>query len=463
VTWKGQLTAFDETAKLLLADEMAAHPVFASSVGLIDYDSALPDLSADAQQDRDRAEDGWLQRFHELPDHELKFAERIDRSLVVMVLQGRKVMRDWQKLRRMPDSYTGTALGGVHRLVLNRLRPASELAEAIVARLEGTAALLATGKENLSPDLAHPDLVRRAIGQARSGAAYVRRVAAEFPEELRAPIQRAGDTAAIAYDDFATYLEDLAQSAKGEWAIGEDRYDGLLRYAEGLSYGAREMREQARETMAELQNRIRKHLAEAGQYDGGDWRQALEDLTADAPADEVAMLEGYQQQAAAARDFCLSHGLVTMADGEQCVVQPAPPFTRPMIAVASYIFPPPFARATKGYFCVPYSPDGADPDQVAERLRANNHTLMPAIAAHEAYPGHHWHLSRFAATNDRPLRNVFASTYFTEGLGTLLGTAHGRVRLLPRAASATPSAGEPGLPRRPGRGGYLPAPRRDDG
>lgn len=416
-TGTGQRTAFDEMAQALLTEEMKAHPVLASSVGLVEHDAALPDLSADAQLGQDRAEDDWLLRFRELSDHDLTLAERIDRSLVVMAFQGRQVMRDWHKLRRMPDSYTGTALGGVHRLVLNRLRPAAELADAVVARLEGTPALLAVGKANLDPALANADLVRRAIGQARSGAAYVHRVANEFPEDLRARVQRAGDVAALAYDDFAAHLEELAQSAEGGWAIGEERYDGLLRHAEGLTYGAREMREQARETLAELQARIRKELTAAGRYDGDDWQQALASLGNDAPDDEAAMLRGYQQQTVAAREFCREHGLVTLLDGEECVVQPAPLFVRPMVAVASYIFPPPFTRTTKGYFSVPYAPDGAGPELVAERLHANDYGLMPAITAHEAYPGHHWHLSRFAAVNGRPLRNVLASTYFTEGWG----------------------------------------------
>jgi uncharacterized protein (DUF885 family) len=40
---------------------------------------------------------------------------------------------------------------------------------------------------------------------------------------------------------------------------------------------------------------------------------------------------------------------------------------------------------------------------------------VPTITAHEAYPGHHWHLTTMGEAP--PLRRVHRSTYFTEGWG----------------------------------------------
>jgi uncharacterized protein (DUF885 family) len=41
---------------------------------------------------------------------------------------------------------------------------------------------------------------------------------------------------------------------------------------------------------------------------------------------------------------------------------------------------------------------------------------MPTIAVHEAYPGHHWHLT-WVQGNERKLRKVLSTSYFTEGWG----------------------------------------------
>ena len=49
------------------------------------------------------------------------------------------------------------------------------------------------------------------------------------------------------------------------------------------------------------------------------------------------------------------------------------------------------------------------------RLSNNGWFGMPTIAAHEAYPGHHWHL---VTMQEAPvLRQVDRSAYFTEGWG----------------------------------------------
>jgi uncharacterized protein (DUF885 family) len=98
------------------------------------------------------------------------------------------------------------------------------------------------------------------------------------------------------------------------------------------------------------------------------------------------------------------------------VVEPSPPFQRPVLAVASYMTPPAFRGGRTGHFFVPYPPDGTPPDEVQKRLATNSFSSIPTIAVHEAYPGHHWHLT-WALRQPRPLRKVIGSTYFVEGWG----------------------------------------------
>ena len=161
-----------------------------------------------------------------------------------MVLRGRELMRDWADWRRSPDHYAGTALSAVFVLLTTRLRPEPELAAAVAARLRGTPALLDQGMANLDPALAHPALLRRALGQIAAGAVYARTVADEFAnEESAALVRDAGELAAAAFERFGEHVEALVEKATGEWAIGEQRYDALLREAEGLGYGTRELRE----------------------------------------------------------------------------------------------------------------------------------------------------------------------------------------------------------------------------
>jgi uncharacterized protein (DUF885 family) len=416
---------FDLLVGELMADEFAADPVLGSALGLTEYDEWLPDLSADAVAARERAEDEWSERLGALPEADLTGAERVDRDLVLMVLRGRAVMRDWADWRRSPDHYAGTALTGVFNLLLNRLRPEPELAIAVAARLRAVPRLLEQGSANLDPDLAHPALLRRAMGQVGAGAAYARSVAAEFPaDDDRSLVAAAGEVAAAAFEQFGADVESLVDRARGDWAIGEARYDALLRQAEGLSYGTRELRDKGAAAYDELAADMRRRALELRGTE--DFFAVLRELNEDHPGTPEEMLALYQEATDAARAFCVEHELVTLPPGERCVVAPSAPFTRAMLAVAHYMMPPPFAGAgpsgaRPGHFFVPYPPEGATPEQVAARLATNNRHGAWSIAVHEAYPGHHWHFARLAADaaagDARPLRFVFGSAYFVEGWG----------------------------------------------
>ena len=418
---------FDALAAEIADAELAAAPTLGSSLGLTEYDELLPDLSAEAVAARHAREDRWTARLEALDDAALQPAERVDRDLVLMVLRGRRVMRDWADWRRSADGYAGTALSGVYGLLLHRLRPEPELARAVAARLEETPRLLDEGRANLDPDLADPTLLRRALGQVAAGAAYARGVAGQLAEGPgRAAVGEAGERAAAAFERFGEHLSALAGRAHGEWAIGEERYDGLLREAEGLAYGACGMRERGQAAYDELAADMRERVRSLG--GGDDWRDYVLAFNEDHPETAEQMLAEYQEATTAARVFCAERDLVTLPEGERCAVVPSAPFTRPMIAVAHYIPPPPFATSFAGtgslgvgHFFVPYPPEGATPEQVQQRLATNNRHGLWSITTHEAYPGHHWHFAwiaaQAAAGRARPVRSLFGSTYFVEGWG----------------------------------------------
>jgi uncharacterized protein (DUF885 family) len=266
----------------------------------------------------------------------------------------------------------------------------------------------------------------------RAGIGYARSVSAEFDETSgRADVAAAGDVAAQALERFAEHVASLAETAHGEWAIGEAQYDALLREAEGLGYGTRELRERGQAAYDDLAADMSARARKLRGHD--DWLGILKEFNEDRPETPEEMLGLYQEATAAARAFCVEHELVTMPDGEECAVVPSAPFSRSVVAVAHYMQPPPFAppegeHAQTGHFFVPYPPDGATPDEVAARLATNNKHGLWSIAVHEAYPGHHWHFAWLAANSrgaldnqsgggGRPLRSIFGSTYFVEGWG----------------------------------------------
>ena len=407
----------DDLAAVLqqwLDEEMDAVPVRASALGVDGYDDRLGDYSEAATLAREKRDDHWRAVLERFADDALTPDERIDRDLVLASLRGRLVMRGWANWRRDPAGYLGVCLQGVFTLFLNRLHPEPELVRFAEARLREVPDVLAAGKANLSAELANPVIVGRGAGQARAGITYARElVPAEVADPaLRARLADAGEVAAAAFADFLSFLEDLGSRATGPYAIGEERYTGLLEHKELLGYGAAEMREKGRGAYAELDAEMQEL---AGKVAGtADWRQVVEDLNADHPSSPEAMRQTYEEWTERARQFLRDTDLVTLPDGERCLVDPSPPFQRPIMAVASYSSPPAFKPGLTGHFFVPFPPEGTPPEEVAKRLATNSHSSIPTIAVHEAYPGHHWHLS-WMHKLDRPVRKVVTTSYFTEG------------------------------------------------
>jgi uncharacterized protein (DUF885 family) len=406
-------SSFASLVTTFLKEEYDDSPTLASSLGLTEYDEKLDDTSATAFKQRIASDDAWLDRFKRVADADLSPSERIDRDLLISVLRGRQLVQPLEMWKRQPATYLNPGLNGVFSLFLHRLRPEKELAEAARSRLSQVPRNVSDGIANLDLTRAPRVYLERAIGQARAAAKYARELVPNEVKDAGAKqrLAEAGAAAAKAFDEFATYLEARKDDAKGSYAIGEELYTGLLREKELLPFGARELREKGAEQWTLLSteaNRIAKEI------DGGTWQETCERLNKiHAPTPE-GMREEYEEWTEKARSFLRDTGLVTLPKGEECSVEPSPPFQRPILAVASYQRPPAFKDTLHGHFFVPYPPDGTSNEEVQKRLEGNCSAGIPTTSVHEAYPGHHWHLV-MAKANPSHVRRIFGTAYFSEG------------------------------------------------
>jgi uncharacterized protein (DUF885 family) len=402
----------------LVADYVAWYfennPATAQFLGAEGYDGTLGDYSAEALLRRERETAGWLERFEALGPAE-QLDDEIDRRLAVSQLRGQRLLADWPAWRRDPSFYLSGSLFGLLTPYVYRLHPEPDLVEDTLGKLADLPALLAACRENLDPDLAAPLIVGRGLGQARTARAFL---TSSLPgmlgdEALAARLRDAAEPAAAAFDETAAFLEDLQGKASGDWRMGERLYSALLRERELLGYGAAELHERGRAAYADLDAELRG-LARRITGDSEDWHAVIADLQLDHPPTLEAMREEYEAETERARRFSRERGLVTFAEGEECRVVPSPEFQRPILSVASYLSPPPLTPSRIGHFFVPYTPADFTEEQVRQRLATNSRAQIPTISVHEAYPGHHWHLS-WSANSTRDLRKVHRTPYFSEG------------------------------------------------
>ena len=408
------MPSFAELTTEFLNAEFDDSPVRASSLGLTDFDDQLDDLSEAAFERRRAADADWLERFRGVDPDALDFDDAIDRDLVISILRGRQIVEDWQVWRRQPDTYLNPGMSGIFGLFLHRLRPVEELVDAAVSRLGLIPGNLEDGKRNLRPEMVPAIFLDRAANQARAGARYVREILPSQIDDgpLRAKLAQAGEGAGSAYDDYVAFLEEMRPGATGEWALGEERYSALLREKELLGFDARELRDRGQAAYDELAEELTRCARELRGTD--DWKAVLDELNEDHPRTPEEMRVGYEEWTERARQYLREHRLVSFPEGEECAVVPSPPFQRPVLAVASYMQPPPFSDRMLGHFFVPFPPDGASEDEIQKRLATNSYPGIPTTAVHEAYPGHHWHLVMMKANPSR-VRQVYRTPYFSEG------------------------------------------------
>lgn len=408
------MPSFSELTDEFLLQEWEDSPVRASSLGLTEYDDRLDDLSEAAITRRNRRDAEWLDRFNAVEPAELSFDDQIDRELVISILRGRQIVEDFEAWRRQPDTYLNPGMSGIFGLFLHRLRPMEQLVDSAVSRLRLIPGNLEDGKRNLRPEMVPGIFLDRAANQARAGARYVREILPGQMDDhrLRAKLREAGEATASAYDDYVAFLEEMRPSAVGEWALGEERYSALLLEKELLGFDARELRERGRAAYDELATELTRCARELRGTD--DWKSVLDELNEDHPRTPEAMRVGYEEWTQKAREYLREHRLVSFPEGEECAVVPSPPFQRPVLAVASYMSPPPFSDRMLGHFFVPFPPDGASEDEIQKRLASNSYPGIPTTAVHEAYPGHHWHLV-MSKSNPSRLRQAFRTPYFSEG------------------------------------------------
>jgi uncharacterized protein (DUF885 family) len=406
---------FQELVDSFLSEEFEASPVLGSSLGLTEYDDRLDDLSAETFYRRDADATRWRERFAAVTNAELDTAQQIDRDLAIAVLRGREILAGWEGWRRDPQTYTGPILQGVFGLFLHRLRPEPELAASAARRLAEAPRVVEQGMANLSANLAHPLIVGRGAGAARGGVRYLREL---LPADVEVGANRdlllaAGAKAADALERWVVHLDDLAKRATGTWVLGEERYSRLLREREALPYDARALREVGQAEYDRLDAEMR---AIAARIDAGaDWATVLDQANEDHASTEEGMRAGYEEWTGRARQFLLDTGLVSLPDGERCLVEPTPVFQRPVLGVASYASPPAFSGSVLGHFFVPYAPDGTPEAEVQERIASNSRGKIPTTAVHETYPGHHWHLVMRNTRQPSRIRRTFSTPYFNEG------------------------------------------------
>lgn len=214
--------------------------------------------------------------------------------------------------------------------------------------------------------------------------------------------------------DFVGYLEtDLLPRSDGDWALGKDAYDFILRNRWHMADSAVDILRRGQQAFAETEQ-LAQQVAERIEP-GLHWTEVYEKLKDEhPPADGIKA--AYQQQMDAAQVFVREHGILTLPEGERVITIDTPPAMRRSSPFGTFQSADPYDGGLEGRLILTPIESWMSPEQQAARLRSHHDAWIPVIAVHEAYPGHH---AQALKVNENPnlLRRVIRESIFSEGWG----------------------------------------------
>jgi len=411
-------------------------PVVATYLGaaaldpqLAGVDGRLRDYSPQGLRTEDAQLAQFRTRFAKLAPAGLSPRRRIDRSVA---LAGIAFLEHLHTVRRHQqsslDSYVDEPVRGVDWQIQGMTATGGAAYgtdaewQAVIARVRAVPAYLATAEQQLAAGVAAhntPDgrvLLEFGMKSAAADAEYFEGTLPQLAADASASAQRAalmhdltaaGEAAAAAYRHLAAMVRGVffeegsggepelkAEFRADRFALGEAEYDWALRNNLRLSSSAAELYAQSwpavEATRAEMVQ-LAREIAASHQWpragDGaGVVRAVFEQLSRNAPQSDAEMLEGYRRTGARIIAYARATGLFEVPADYRLEVLATPPPLRASIAGGAYYPAPPFKQTGVGRFYI--TPTGEN----AAALRSqHDYASMPALAAHEGFPGHDWH------------------------------------------------------------------------
>jgi uncharacterized protein (DUF885 family) len=377
-----------------LVDELVAgDPVLATSLGLPEGLDSLGSFSPASVAARVAVARRGLEELGQVaaegPADAPPPAAATEAAVAIPLL--RRVLRRYELRREhrlVPGLYVDHATEALLPLMMRELAPDADRLAALDARLRAVPGLFEEARANLEPGLPSA-FVESGVEQAEALLDLVGDTARDVARDLGRPgaLDAASAAACTAVESFRDHLRDtLLPVSVATCAAGRAVLDDILRYEHMLDETPEQIAAVGRGLLAETQAEM-KALARSMGYT--DAEVAVAALGAVGPSPRE-LVERYGRTVREAREYVVSHDLVTLADGEELRVLATPRCLRGVLPLAAYDAPGPFAARQLGFYYVTPPPEGSGIELASFHCDAS----MATVGVHEAYPGHHVQLTR---------------------------------------------------------------------
>jgi hypothetical protein len=378
---------YDTVVKTYFDQEVALHPVTATSLGLHAGDAKLDDQSATAHTLEANHLHAALDGLGRVDRTKLTPLQRDDLDLLAAQIGGQLLEEERvQQWRHNPDTYVSLATNGSYTLIERNYAPLAQRLQSAIARERSIPALFATAKLNL---VAMPaPWVEIGIEDVAGAIDFLghdlpKAFASVKDKKAQAELAAATKGAVAAAQDFAAWLKVQQKTAHGSFVYGSDNFRRLMA-ADMIDLSPEVVLAAGRAQLKRDQDAFR---AASALVDPKKPSDALHVIEADHP-DGAHLVSTARDQLAGLRAFIVAHKIIDLPGTDLPQVAETPEFQRAV--VFGEMDPPgPFEmNATKAYYYIT-PPDAAK--SAAEQdayLSYFNRPLLLNLSVHEALPGH---------------------------------------------------------------------------
>jgi hypothetical protein len=383
------MSSVDELCRSYLDLKYHFDPAAASSAGLVAQDGRLGRFDGGAVREHMSALRSVAGAVEELEVDDLQ--DEIDRTALLGELRATVFRLEHERPHeRNPIFWVNHLFQGLYAVLSRQNGAANGRAPASLERIRAIPAFLDTARQTLEePPSVFVDSALTMLGGGGELLVQLTGVlAAESPglqEELRVATAQALE----ALKQFGAALRDEIEPSADPhaFAIGEEQFARRLHFEHAVVAGAPELWRYG----LHLQEETTAALVElAATLGSRSWRDIVEELRNDAP-EPAELLDVYRSELERARAFLVERNLVAVPAAPVDVV-PTPSFLTSLVPFAAYEPPPIFLGAQRGRFYVTPPDPSLPPEVVAQQRRGHCRHGIPAMAAHETYPGHHLQL-----------------------------------------------------------------------
>jgi hypothetical protein len=383
------MPSVDELCQSYLDLKYHFDPAAASQAGLVAHDGRLGHFDVATVRAHVAALRSVAGAVEELDVEDLQ--QEVDRTALLGELRSTIFRLEHERPHeRNPIFWVNHLFQGLYAVLARNATDAGARAPSALERLRAIPDFLDAARETL--DEPPSVFVESALAMLGGGGQLIVQLAVAMSAEtpgLADELRTAGGLALESLKRFGTALRDEIEPAADPhaFAIGEEQFARRLHFEHAVVSGAPELWRYGLHLQEETTAQLTALAAGLGSR---PWRELVDELRNDAPA-TGELLDVYRAERDRARAFVLERDLVAIPDTPLDVVA-TPPFLASLVPFAAYEPPAIYLGAQRGRFYVTVPDPSLPAEAAAQQRRGHGRHGIPAMVAHEAYPGHHLQL-----------------------------------------------------------------------